>query len=187
MSLADSLAPHPSELDDHLHGLIHVLRRHPLEPRVEVVLAGEEIRRRQPHERQARAVGAAADRPLDRLEAGAADRVARAARRRAGMRSSTSRMLRYDSSTASSTARPGLRRPPRARAARRAPPSLSVPRSRSRAQHLDAGPIDRRLASGTDGDSPRSPRSSPATALARQRVDEVAPRAWIAFTIRPFA
>src|ERR1043166_7727214 len=45
---------------------------------MEVGLAGEEVARRQPHERQARPVGAAAYRVRARLEAGAADRLARA-------------------------------------------------------------------------------------------------------------
>ena len=44
--------PHARQLDDHLHRLLHVLHRHPLQPGVEVVLAGEEVRRRQAHERQ---------------------------------------------------------------------------------------------------------------------------------------
>ena len=59
---AGALLPHLREMDDHLDGLLHVLHRHPLEPRVKVVLAGEDVRRRQAHERQPRAVGAAADR-----------------------------------------------------------------------------------------------------------------------------
>ena len=57
-----ALLPDPAQVDDHFDGLLHVLHRHPLEPRVKVVLAGEEVRRRQPHERQPRAVGAAANR-----------------------------------------------------------------------------------------------------------------------------
>ena len=77
----DALLPHPGEVDDHLDRLLHVLHRHPLEPRVEVVLAGEDVRRRQPHERQPRSVGAAADRVLERRRARAPHRLARAARR----------------------------------------------------------------------------------------------------------
>ena len=60
--------PHAADLDDQLDRLVHVLRRHPFEPGVEVVLTGEQVRRRQPHERKPRAVGAAADRPFERLD-----------------------------------------------------------------------------------------------------------------------
>ena len=49
----------------------------PFQPRMERVLAGEDVGAGQPHERQPRAVGAAADRALHRLEAGAADRLDR--------------------------------------------------------------------------------------------------------------
>ena len=91
--------------DDHLHRLLHVLRRHPLEPRVEVVLAGEDVRRRQPHERQPRAVGAAANRPRSRTARPARRTASRACSATSGWRSSTSRMFRYDSSTSELDAR----------------------------------------------------------------------------------
>ena len=74
---AGALLPDPREVDDDLDRLLHVLDRDPLEPRVEVVLAGEDVRRRQAHEGEPRAVGAAADRRLAQLEAGAPDRLAR--------------------------------------------------------------------------------------------------------------
>src|SRR3954447_5146814 len=44
---------------------------------MEVVLAGEQVGRRQAHERKARAVRAAADRTFDRLETSAANGVTR--------------------------------------------------------------------------------------------------------------
>src|SRR6187200_2939613 len=62
-------SPNAAKLDDHLCGFVHVLRRHPFEPGMEVVLAGEQVRRGQPHERKARAVRASTNRPFDRLDA----------------------------------------------------------------------------------------------------------------------
>ena len=64
-------------MDDGLHGLFHVLPAHPFQPRMEGVLAGEDIGAGQPHERQPRAVGAAADARLHRRQPGAADRLHR--------------------------------------------------------------------------------------------------------------
>ena len=49
------------QMHDGLHGLFHVLHAHPFQPRMERVLAGEDVGAGQPHERQPRAVGAAAD------------------------------------------------------------------------------------------------------------------------------
>src|ERR1700716_3970817 len=66
--------PDHREMDDGLHGLFHVLHADPFQPRMERVFPGENIGAGQPHERQPRAVGAAADRGLHRLEAGTAGR-----------------------------------------------------------------------------------------------------------------
>ena len=60
----------PHQIDDHFDSLLHVLHRDPFVARVEVVLAGEQVGRRQPHERQTRAVRPAADGTFDRLGAG---------------------------------------------------------------------------------------------------------------------
>ena len=51
----------------------HVLDRHPLQSRVKILFAAEQIRRRQSHERQVRPVRAAADGPLVDDQAGTAD------------------------------------------------------------------------------------------------------------------
>ena len=125
--------PDATEVDDHLDRLFHVLRRHPLEPRVEVVLAGEEVRRRQSHERQPRAVGAAADRALvgPRGRRGGSLR-ARARRPRDAGRAPPSCCGTAPRSSTSTRA-PGIAAPPpRARAARPALPCPSGPPSRSR-------------------------------------------------------
>ena len=148
-------------------------RGRPLQPRVEVVLAGEEVRRRQPHERQPRTVGAAADRLLDRL------RPVRLIASRARSidlrvrRSSTSRMLRYDCSTTSSTAAPRFARDrltgqPLDQRRLLGQPAVTKSRSSTR-RSCDRRPPP----SDTDGRNPRSRPSSPATAVLRQRCDEV--------------
>ena len=54
--------PHLGEADDRRRRGGHVLDRGPLAHRVVLVAAGEDVRRRQPHLAQPRAVGAAADR-----------------------------------------------------------------------------------------------------------------------------
>src|SRR3954465_5022402 len=59
---------------DHRRGGRHVLHRDPLAHRVELVAAGEEVRRRQAPRAQDGAVGTAADRPVDRLDALGANR-----------------------------------------------------------------------------------------------------------------
>src|SRR6476661_10666459 len=69
------LLPDHREMDDGLHGFFHVLHAHPFLPRMEGVLAGKNVGAGQPHERQPRAVGAAADRTSDRFQSGAADRL----------------------------------------------------------------------------------------------------------------
>src|SRR5450631_395172 len=69
------LFPDHGEMHDGLRGLFHVLHADPFQPRMERVLAGENIGAGQPHERQPRAIGAAADGTLHRREAGAADRL----------------------------------------------------------------------------------------------------------------
>ena len=66
--------PHARELDERRGGEAHVLDADPLALAVRVVAAGEEVRRGQAHLGQRRAVGAAADRRLLRLEPHAADR-----------------------------------------------------------------------------------------------------------------
>ena len=48
-------------MDDHFDGLLHVLDGDPLQPRVEALLAGEDVGRRQAHEAELRAVRTAAD------------------------------------------------------------------------------------------------------------------------------
>src|SRR4051794_27908465 len=73
-----SAGPDLRQLDHDADRGLQVLARGPLEARVEVVLAGEEVGRRQPHERETRPVRAAADRLFDRGQAGATDRLARA-------------------------------------------------------------------------------------------------------------
>src|SRR3954469_18560889 len=72
-----SRGPAPSQFDHDRNRRFEVLPRRPFEARVEVVLAGEQVRRRQPHERQARAIGAATNRLLDRRQSSGADRLAR--------------------------------------------------------------------------------------------------------------
>src|SRR6185312_4854816 len=69
--------PDPAERNDHVHGLLHVLPGHPFKPRVEVVFTREQIRRRQTHKGQPRAVGAASYGFRHHLEAAAADRLTR--------------------------------------------------------------------------------------------------------------
>ena len=58
------LLPDPAQLDDHLDRLVHVVGRDPLGARVEVVLPGEDVRRRQAHEAEPRPVRPATDRLL---------------------------------------------------------------------------------------------------------------------------
>src|SRR6185436_1419633 len=72
-----SLLPDPGEMNDDLDRLLHVLNRHPFEPRVEVLLAGKDVGCRQPHERQPASVGAAANRPLAYGQPTPSDRFAR--------------------------------------------------------------------------------------------------------------
>src|SRR3954453_2423702 len=67
--------PHPRELDERRGGEAHVLDADPLALAVRVVAAGEDVRGRQAHLRQRRAVRPASDRRLLRLEADAADRL----------------------------------------------------------------------------------------------------------------
>src|SRR5215208_758468 len=62
-------------MDDGLNSLFHVLYAHPFQARMERVLAGEDVGAGQPHERQPRAVRAAADGSLHRGEPDAADRL----------------------------------------------------------------------------------------------------------------
>ena len=66
-------APDLAQLDDRRRGEAHVLDADPLALAVGVVAAREDVRRRQAHLGQRRAVGAAADRGPLRLEADAAD------------------------------------------------------------------------------------------------------------------
>jgi hypothetical protein len=47
-----ALFPDLREVHDHFDGFLHVLHRHPLEARVEILFAREQIWRRQSHERQ---------------------------------------------------------------------------------------------------------------------------------------
>ena len=68
------LFPDSREIDDHLDGLLHVLDRNPFEPRVKILLARKDVRRREAHERKAAAVGAAANRPLTDVEAASTNR-----------------------------------------------------------------------------------------------------------------
>ena len=72
-----ALLPEASEVDDDLDRLLHVLDRHPLEPRVKVVLAGEDVRRRQAHEREPANRRCRREWPAMHLEAGPADRLVR--------------------------------------------------------------------------------------------------------------
>src|SRR5262249_20882498 len=62
--------PLSTEFHEALDGFVHVLDRAPREARVEVVLAGEQVRRRQTHERQSRSIGPAANGLFDRLHSG---------------------------------------------------------------------------------------------------------------------
>src|SRR6185503_2350724 len=71
------LLPDAAQVNDRLDRLLEILRRDPLDPRVEALLAGEDVGGRQPHEAELRAVGAAADRGRDRLEPRAPHRLAR--------------------------------------------------------------------------------------------------------------
>src|SRR5262249_49789704 len=68
--------PPAGEGDDHFNRLFHVLHGYPLEPRMKIVLTGENVGRRQPHERQPAAVGASTDRPFDHGDTAASDRFA---------------------------------------------------------------------------------------------------------------
>src|SRR4051794_18330043 len=68
------LGPLAGEPDHPPPGGRPVLHRDPLAHRVELVAAGEEVRRRQAASAQDRAVGTAADRLVDRLDALGADR-----------------------------------------------------------------------------------------------------------------
>ena len=74
-TLSGLLAPDAHELHDRRRRRGHVLHARPLAPRVVLLPAGEEVRRRQPHRGQARAVGAAADDRAHRLDARAANRL----------------------------------------------------------------------------------------------------------------
>src|ERR1700730_3266011 len=67
------LFPDRGEVDDGVNTLFHVLPAYPFQPRMERVLAGEDVGAGQSHERQPRAVGTAADGSLYRCEAGAPD------------------------------------------------------------------------------------------------------------------
>src|SRR5207302_944943 len=69
------LSPHARELDEGRGGEAHVLDADPLALAVRVVAAGEDVRRRQSHLGERRAVGAASDRRLLRFETDAADRL----------------------------------------------------------------------------------------------------------------
>ena len=69
--------PDADQVNDDLDRFFHVLRRHPFEPRVEILFAGEDVRRRQAHERQSRTVGAAAYRTFVKFEVRTTDRLAR--------------------------------------------------------------------------------------------------------------
>src|SRR6266545_42502 len=71
------LFPDLTQIHDHLDGLFHVLNRHPLETRMEVVFAGEQVRGRQAHEAEARSIRAAANGPGPWFEARASDRFPR--------------------------------------------------------------------------------------------------------------
>src|SRR5262249_12647018 len=71
------LHPQLRQVHNRAHGQLHVLHAHPLEPRVESVLAREQVRRRQPHLGEDRAVRAAADAALARRDARLADGLAR--------------------------------------------------------------------------------------------------------------
>ena len=64
--LLGSFFPDHRQVHDGLHGLFHILPADPFQPRMEGVFAGEDVGAGQPHERQPRAVGAAADRALHR-------------------------------------------------------------------------------------------------------------------------
>src|SRR5437763_16343272 len=67
-----ALSPYARELDERSGIEAHVLDADPLALAVRVVAAGEDVRRRQPHLRQRRPVGAASDRGAPRLEPDAA-------------------------------------------------------------------------------------------------------------------
>src|SRR5436190_18419608 len=69
------LSPHAGQLDERGRGEAHVLDTDPLALAVRVVAAREDVRRRQAHLGERRAVGAAADRRLLRLETDAPDRL----------------------------------------------------------------------------------------------------------------
>src|SRR5256714_12265120 len=69
------LSPHAGQLDERGRGAAHVLDTDPLALAVRVVAAREDVRRRQAHLGEGRAVGAAADRRLLRLETDAPDRL----------------------------------------------------------------------------------------------------------------
>src|SRR5205823_14941590 len=71
----NALRPDLRKLDDRRRREAHVLDADPLALAVRLLAAGEDVRRRQPLLRQSRAVGAAADRRLARLEPGPADRL----------------------------------------------------------------------------------------------------------------
>src|SRR4051794_25225496 len=72
---AGLLSPHAGQLDERGRGEAHVLDTDPLALAVRVVAAREDVRRRQAHLGERRAVGAAADRRLLRLETDASDRL----------------------------------------------------------------------------------------------------------------
>src|ERR1700731_4669140 len=68
------LLPDHCQMHDGLHRLLHVLNADPFQPGVKGGFAGEDVGAGQAHERQPRAVGAAADRAPVRFKARAADR-----------------------------------------------------------------------------------------------------------------
>src|SRR5438093_10732870 len=62
-------SPATANLDNGVHGFVHILDRHPFKPRVNVVLTGEQIWCRKAHERETRAVRAAANLMQSRRDA----------------------------------------------------------------------------------------------------------------------
>ena len=87
----------------------HLLQRRPLPRRVVVVATREQVRRRQAHRAQPRAVGAAADRRAHRLDALGADRALGQLRSPAGTASTKRRMFGYCGVTSTSSRAPGAR------------------------------------------------------------------------------
>ena len=182
-------APHLRQLHQHAHRRLHLLQAGPFQRRVEVVLAGRQVRRRQAQLGQPRAVGAAAD---DRA-ASAPGRPAASPPRRTPPPAAPSPARRPCCGTAASPATSILRRgilAPRPAGRRRAaarPCSASFGVSKSRSRMRDRHLGRRRPRCGTGAGSPRGRRSSPGDSVCRGSRSRNSPARRTALTIRPLA